>query len=95
MSRPVVRALLALLALACAPLGLAQVCQEELASSVEGGQLDRPATGLDAALLMHAAVSLVEPALPSMMVPNVSLPEDHPDRAAVRQVASWGLLPNT
>lgn len=95
MSRPIVRALLALLALAGASLSWAQVCQEELVSSVEGGQLDRPATGLDAALLMHAAVSLVEPALPAMMVPNVSLPEDHPDRAVVRQVAGWGLLPNT
>lgn len=93
MSGPV-RALLALLCLACVQLAAAQVCQEELVGALLDDQLDRPATGLDAALLMERAVSLVEPALPAMMRPNVGVAEDHPAYAAVRKVATWGLLPN-
>lgn len=90
-----VRTLLVLLVAACVSLAAAQTCQAELQAAAGADALDRPATGLDAALLMHAAVSLVEPALPRMMQPNVSVPEDHPNRQAVMEVAGWGLLPNS
>src|SRR5690606_41587941 len=51
----------------CATLAAAQVCSEELAAAVPGGELDRPATGVDAALVLRRAVQLVEPALPPLV----------------------------
>ena len=89
-----VRALMVLVLTACLSLAAAQTCQPEL-QAVAGDDLDRPATGLDAAVLMHAAVSLVEPALPRMMQPNVTVSEDQANRDTALQVAGWGLLPNS
>ncbi len=92
---PLLKRALGMVVAAFLALASAQTCQSELQEVVGADRLESPATGLDAALLMQAAVSLVEPALPAMMRPNVEVAEDHPDREAVRQVAGWGLLPSS
>ncbi len=79
----------------CATLAAAQVCSEELAAAVPGGELDRPATGVDAALVLRRAVQLVEPALPPLVrVDGAVVPADHPAREAVDYVRARGLLPD-
>lgn len=88
------RLVAAVLLLLLAPLAAAQVCREELAGALEGGVSDRPATGVDAALVLRRAVQLVEPALPALTrTGEVGLDREHPAYGAVRYLKARGLLP--
>lgn len=88
------RLLAAALLLLLAPLAAAQVCRDELVGALPDRSLDRPATGVDAALVLLRAVQLVEPALPPLArVDDVGLDESHPAYGAVRYLRERGLLP--
>ncbi|MFO7545069.1 MAG: hypothetical protein R6W77_06200 [Trueperaceae bacterium] len=91
------RSLLALaiaLPLVFANTASAQVCVQELRTSLSDLSLERPATGIDAALLLRRAVELVEPALPRLIAnPTVALDPGHPDYGAVLYLAERKLLP--
>lgn len=86
-----------LLLLLCAwQVAGAQVCRSELVSSLHNTALERPATGIDAALALKRAVELVEPALPPLRTGGaVPLPDTDLNFAAVRYLADRRLLPNT
>ncbi len=89
------RLLAAALLLVLASFAAAQVCRDELVGALVDPALDRPATGVDAALVLRRAVQLVEPALPPLVrVDEVGVPDDHPAYAAVRYVKARGLLPS-
>jgi hypothetical protein len=91
------RSLLALafaLTLVFAGAASAQICVQELRTSLSDLSLERPATGIDAALLLRRAVELVEPALPRLLAnPSVALDPGHPDYGAVLYLAERKLLP--
>lgn len=60
------------------------------------GSLQRPATGVDAALLMKRAVNLVEPALPALSYgTEAPLPPDDPNYDVVSYLSHRQLLPET
>ncbi len=75
----------------------AQICVSDLRGALTDLSTDRPATGIDAALVLERAVKLVEPALPRMVVvhqipvPKSSLNYDDVLYLAERRVlpASW------
>ena len=88
-------AVLLLLMLLCQS-AYAQVCRAELVGSLHDPALERPATGLDAALALKRAVELVEPALPPLRTgTSVPLAEEHADFAVARYLADRRLLPNS
>lgn len=89
------RGLLMAVALSLPAAAAAQVCVQELRSSLSDLGLERPASGIDGALLLRRAVELVEPALPRLRA-NASVPLDeaHPDHPAVRFLAERKLLPD-
>lgn len=95
-SRPLGRAARWLAAvLLCAGLATAaaQVCLEEIHGALLDSQLERPATGVDAALALKRAVDLVEPALPRLRTGgSVPLAEDHPAYPAVKFLQDRRLL---
>jgi len=90
-----VRALLLALGLFTVfPLAAAQVCRSELRSALVNLELARPATGVDAALVLRRAVDLVEPALPALRGGGtVPLAEDHVGYSSVRFLYQRKLLP--
>ncbi|MFA5595091.1 MAG: hypothetical protein WDA15_07425 [Trueperaceae bacterium] len=88
--------LLALLALFALPTAFAQVCRAELITSLADTSLERPPTGIDAALALKQAIDLVEPALPPLRTgTSVPLAEDHPYYPVARYLADRRLLPNS
>ncbi len=90
------RLLAALFLLALASLASAQVCREELTGALLDPALDRPATGVDAALLLRRAVELVEPALPRLVsVEQAGVADDDPAHASVLYVRERGLVPGS
>lgn len=81
---------------AFAAVASAQVCEPELRAAVGDPNFDRPATGVDAAVLLHRAVQLVEPALPRMhLSATVPLDPGDPDYGAVLYLAERKLLPSS
>lgn len=71
----------------------AQVCLDELSGALLDTQLERPATGIDAALALKRAVDLVEPALPQLRTGGtIPLAEDHPAYSAVKFLQDRRLL---
>jgi hypothetical protein len=96
MPRTAGRLLAAALLLVLAQFAAAQVCRQELVGALQDRDLLRPATGVDAALLMRRAVELVEPALPALVsFREVGVPEDHPAYEDVGWVRARRLLPPT
>lgn len=88
--------LLTLLILLPWQAAFAQVCSTELVSSLHDTALERPATGIDAALALKRAVELVEPALPPLRTGSaVPLPDGDADYEAVRYLADRRLLPSS
>lgn len=88
------RSLLFLLVALLLSTAAAQVCRAELASALPDTALDRPASGVDAALVLKRAVDLVEPALPVLRAGGtVPLSEDAVGYAAVRFLHQRRLLP--
>ncbi len=80
----------------CAPVAIAQVCATELMEALPdaGATLQRPATGVDAALVLKRAVELVEPALPPLQYDKpVPLDNADPDYQAVKYLVERKLLP--
>jgi len=76
-------------------LAAAQVCRSELRSALANLEPARPATGVDAALILRRAVDLVEPALPALRgVGAVPIAEDHVGYPAVRFLQQRKLLPD-
>jgi len=87
-------ALLALFLFALLPLAAAQVCRSELRSALVNLELSRPATGVDAALVLRRAVDLVEPALPALRGGSaIPIAESHVGYASVRFLHRRKLLP--
>lgn len=71
----------------------AQVCRPELTAALLDGDLSRPATGIDAALVLQRAVTLVEPALPQLRRGgNIPLDSDHPAFTATKYLQDRKLL---
>jgi hypothetical protein len=69
----------------------AQLCTSELESLFPNQDLQQPATGNDAALLIQRGIEILEPALPRLAyLPD---PFDYVDNAAAVYVAEHGLLP--
>lgn len=87
--------LLALLLLALLQAAFAEVCRQELITSLPNLTLERAPTGIDAARALKRAVDLVEPALPPLRS-NSEVPLDAADAnyAAVRWLADRRLLPS-
>lgn len=84
-----------LAALTCLSSALAQVCSSELRGALLNLELDRPASGIDAAEVLKRAVDLVEPALPVLRSGGtVPLPADHAAYGAVRFLQQRKLLPS-
>lgn len=77
-----------------APVAYAQMCQQELTTSLTNLSLERTPTGVDAARVLKRAVELVEPALPPLQhgaaVPVA--PED-PAYAVAKYLVDRRLLP--
>ncbi len=74
----------------------AQICVSELRAALTDLSDVRPATGVDAALLLRRAVELVEPGLPPLRkLPDSRLPvaADAPHADTVRYLAERRLLP--
>lgn len=74
----------------------ADICRPELLGTLTDTELDRPATGSDAAMLLKRAIELIEPALPALRRAS-SLPVDdgHPAYSSVRYLHERRLLPAT
>lgn len=72
----------------------AEICRPELLGTLTDTELDRPATGADAAMLLKRAVELIEPALPTLRRAN-ALPVEsgHPAYSSVRYLHERRLLP--
>lgn len=81
-------------ALSFSAAAAAEMCRSELLATLTNTDLERPATGSDAALLLRRAVELIEPALP-VMRRGGSLPiaDGHPVFASVRYLSERRLLP--
>lgn len=90
------RAALLILSLAVLQTAFAQMCRTELVTSLHDTTLERPATGLDAALALKRAIDLVEPALPPLRLgTSVPLAEDEEGFDVARYLADRRLLPNS
>lgn len=87
--------LAALLTLLVPSAAAAQICVPELRAALTDLSTDRPATGIDAAVLLQRAVDLVEPALPALVAVHGGLPvpESSPYYGVVRYLAERRLLP--
>jgi hypothetical protein len=88
------RFVLVLLVALASSAAAAQICVPELRDALTDLSTDRPATGIDAALVVERAVRLVEPALPRMVVVNaVPVAKGAPHYADVLYLAERRLLP--
>lgn len=88
------RILLVVLVALASSAGAAQICVPELRDALTDLSTDRPATGIDAALVLERAVRLVEPALPPMVtVSDVGVTKGAPHYADVLYLAERRLLP--
>lgn len=97
-SHPVLAAfvVLALSTVAAAAAAEAPICQSELRAALTDLSVDRPATGIDAALVLERAVKLVEPALPPFVrVSDAPVPKDSPHYDDVLYLAERRLLPGS
>lgn len=71
----------------------AQVCRAELTDALLDGDLGRRPTGIDAALVLQRAVSLVEPALPQLRRGgSIPLDAEHPAYGAAKYLQDRKLL---
>jgi len=92
--RRIFLALTVLLVLAAASAAAAPICQPELRDGLTDLSIDRPATGIDAALVLERAVKLVEPALPPLVqVDKLPVAPGTPHADDVRYLAERRLLP--
>ncbi len=90
------RFLLILLAVLVSSAAAAPICVPELRDALTDLSTDRPATGVDAALVVERAVRLVEPALPRMVAVNdVPIAKNAPHYADVLYLAERRLLPGS
>lgn len=81
-------------ALTASAASAADICRPELLGTLTDTELNRPATGADAAMLLKRAVELIEPALPALRRSN-ALPVEsgHPAYSSVRYLHERRLLP--
>ena len=88
------RFMLVLVVLLASSGAAAQICVSELRGALTDLSTDRPATGIDAALVLERAVKLVEPALPKMVVVHqVPVPKSSLHYDDVLYLAERRLLP--
>jgi len=89
-------ALVAVAAPAFAAAAETPICQPELRASLTDLSVDRPATGMDAALVLERAVKLVEPALPALVhVSSVPVEQGSAHYYDVLYLAERRLLPGS
>ncbi len=90
------RLLLVLIVLVVGSVASAQICVSELRAALTDLSTDRPASGVDAALVVERAVRLVEPALPRMVVVDkLPIAKTDPHYGDVLYLAERRLLPGS